>query len=34
MMCDLRRERKTLRQIAQAIGRSAPTVSRELRRKR
>lgn len=32
MMCDLRREKKTLRQIAQAIGRSASTVSRELRR--
>jgi transposase, IS30 family len=32
MMCDLRRERKTLREIAQAIGRSPSTVSRELRR--
>ena len=32
MMCDLRREKKTLREIAQAIGRSPSTVSRELRR--
>lgn len=32
MMCDLRREKKALRQIAQAIGRSPSTVSRELRR--
>ena len=32
MICDLRREKKTLRQIAQAIGRSPSTVSRELRR--
>ena len=32
MICDLRRERKTLREIAQAIGRSPSTVSRELRR--
>jgi IS30 family transposase len=32
MMCDLRRDRKTLREIAQAIGRSPSTVSRELRR--
>ena len=32
MTCDLRRERKTLREIAQALGRSASTVSRELRR--
>ena len=30
MMCDLRREKKTLREIAQAIGRSPSTVSREL----
>jgi IS30 family transposase len=30
MICDLRRDRKTLRQIAQAIGRSPSTVSREL----
>jgi transcriptional regulator with XRE-family HTH domain len=32
MICDLRQEKKTLREIAQAIGRSPSTVSRELRR--
>ncbi len=31
MICDLRRETKTLREIAQALGRSPSTVSRELR---